>query len=176
MVKLILVVFGIAVVGLLLYAASRPGNFHIQRSTHIAASAEKIYPYLSDFHKGQLWSPYEKKDPAMQRSFSGAENGRGSIYEFAGNREVGKGRLEIVETQEPTRVVLTLDMREPMQGHNVVTYSIRPDGAGSEVSWAMDGDCNFFGKLMGVFFNMDKMIGGDFATGLANLKTLVEKG
>jgi hypothetical protein len=166
---------GVAVAGLLLYAASRPGSFHIQRRAHIAANAETIYPYLSDFRKGQLWSPYEKKDPAMQRTFSGAESGKGSVYEFSGNREVGKGRLEIVETQEPTRVVLTLDMLEPIKGHNLVTYSIRPDAGGSEVSWTMDGECNFFSKLMGIFFNLDKMIGGDFSTGLINLKTLVEQ-
>jgi Polyketide cyclase / dehydrase and lipid transport len=176
MFKIIVIIVGISVVGLLLYAASRPDRFHIERSTHMAATSEAIYPYLSDFHKNQLWSPYEKKDPAMQRTFSGAESGKGSIYEFAGNREVGKGRLEIVETQAPTRVVLTLDMLEPIQGHNLVTYSIRPDGNGSEVSWAMDGDCGFVGKLMGIFFNMDKMIGKDFSTGLADLKALVEKG
>jgi hypothetical protein len=169
-------VFAITVGGLLLYAASRPDNFHIQRSAHMAAKAETIFAYLSDFHKAQLWSPYEKKDPAMQRTFSGAASGKGSVYEFAGNREVGKGRLEIVETQEPTRVVLTLEMLAPIKAHNLVTYSIRPDAEGSEVSWTMDGDCNFFSKLMGIFFNLDQMIGTDFSVGLANLKTLVEKG
>jgi hypothetical protein len=174
MIKVIILTIGIAVAAFLLYAATRPGAFHIERTTLINVAPAAIYPYMSDFHKGLLWVPYEKKDPDMKRVFSGPDSGRGSIYEFDGNREVGKGRLEIVEAVEPTRVVITLDMVEPMRARNRVEYTIRPVSGGSQVTWAMNGTCNYIGKLAGIFINVDKMVGKDFAAGLANLKTLLE--
>lgn len=174
MVKIILAFIGIAVAALLLYAATRPSTFRIERTVMIDAAPAAIYPYMSDFHKGRLWVPYETKDPHMKRTFSGPDHGKGSVYLFEGNKNVGKGRLEIVEAMEPTRVVLTLDMFEPMQCHNQVEYTIRPMDNGSRVSWAINGTCSFMGKLMGIFINVDKMMGDDFATGLASLKALVE--
>lgn len=175
MIKVIISAIVIAGIAVVLYAAARPDNFRIERSVRIKASAERIYPFMSDFHKGDLWVPYEKKDPGMKRKFSGPANGKGAIYEFDGNKQVGKGRLEIVEAVPPTKVVLTLDMIKPMQGHNIVQYTIRPDGDGSDVTWAMQGACSFVGKFMGMFFKVDKMVGRDFETGLANLKALVEQ-
>lgn len=174
MIKIIFITTGMAVAALMLYATTRPNAFHVERTVRIEAAPAAIYPYMSDFHKGQLWVPYEQRDPDMKRTFSGAESGKGSIYEFAGNNKVGQGRMEIVESDAPTHVVLALDMTEPLQAHNRVDYTIAPVGNGSQVTWAMSGTCNYLGKLMGIFFNVDKMIGNDFATGLANLKTLVE--
>lgn len=174
MVKILFTTIGIAVGAILLYAATRPDSFHIERTVLIDAAPDAIYPYMSDFHKGRLWVPYETRDPNMKRTFSGPDNGKGAIYEFEGNENVGKGRLEIVEAMAPSRVVLTLDMIEPMEGHNRVEYKIEPVGNGSRVSWSMRGACNYMGKLGGIFINTDKMIGNDFAAGLASLKSLVE--
>lgn len=175
MFKTIIITSGMAVAALLFYAATRPGTFHIGRTVMIDAEPSAIYPYMSDFHQGRLWVPYEHKDPEMKRTFSGARSGNGSIYEFDGNRDVGKGRLEIVEAVEPTKVVMTLDMEEPMKGHNLVEYTIQPTAGGSEVTWAMSGRCDYMGKLAGIFINVDKMLGKDFTDGLNNLKRLVEK-
>jgi uncharacterized protein YndB with AHSA1/START domain len=174
MIKIIFIAIGMAVAAFMLYATTRPDSFHIERTVRINAAPAAIYPYMSDFHKGKLWVPYEQKDPGMKRTFSGAESGKGSIYEFAGNKNVGQGRLEIVEATAPTHVVLTLDMTEPMQAHNRVDYTIVPMDNGSQVTWAMSGTCGYLGKLVGIFMNVDKMVGKDFTTGLANLKTLVE--
>jgi len=176
MIKTILLSIGAVVVAFLIYASTRPGTSHIERTVRIHAAPEAIYPYMSDFRRGELWVPYEKKDPGMKRTFSGADKGKGSIYEFAGNREVGEGRLEIIEAVEPTRVVMTLDMVEPMKAHNIVEYTITPAGDGSDVAWAMSGTCNYVGKVVGIFINVDKMVGDDFEAGLASLKALVEKG
>jgi uncharacterized protein YndB with AHSA1/START domain len=169
------VLFAVVIAVILVVASTKPDTFQITRSVNINAAPETIYPYMSDFHKGDLWSPYEKKDPAMKRTFSGAEGGKGAVYEFDGNKEVGKGRLEIIEAVPPAKVVLTLDMIEPMQGHNIVEYTLEPKGDGTDVTWAIHGSNTYLGKVMCVFFNMDKMIGKDFEAGLANLKALVER-
>jgi uncharacterized protein YndB with AHSA1/START domain len=175
MIKYIAIVILILVCAVLLYAAAMPETFRIERTTSIKAAAEKIYPYMSDFRKGDLWSPYEKKDPTMKRTYSGAESGKGSIYEFDGNRNVGKGRLEIIDVVPPTKVVLTLDMIEPMRGHNIIEYTLQPNGDNTNVTWTMHGRNNYLGKLICTFISMDKMVGKDFEAGLANLKTLMEK-
>lgn len=175
MLKKTAIVIVLLVAALLVYAATGPDTFRVERTATIKAPPEKIYPYMSDFHKGDLWSPYEKKDPSMKRTFSGPASGKGAMYEFEGNKKtVGKGRLEIIEAVPPAKVVLTLDMIEPMQGHNVVEYLLEPKGDSTNVTWAMQGKNTYLGKVICLFINMDKMLGKDFEAGLANLKTLVE--
>ncbi len=167
---------GILIAAVLVYAAFQPNTFLISRSVIMNAAPEKIYPYMSDFHKGELWTPYEKRDPSMKRTFSGSENGKGAVYEFAGDKKkVGSGRLEIIDAIPPTKVVLTLDLIEPMKGHNIVEYSIEPQSRGTKVTWSMRGTNNYLSKLICTFINVDKMVGGDFEAGLANLNALVEK-
>lgn len=175
MLKTIAIAVGVVIAAVLLYAATRPDDFLIERSVSIKATPGEIYPFMSDFHKGDLWSPYEKKDPAMKRTFSGAASGKGAVYEFDGNKNVGKGRLEIVEAVPPGKVVLTLDMIKPVQGHNVVVYTLDPRGDGTKVTWSMSGKNTYLSKIICTFINMDKMVGGDFEAGLANLKALTEK-
>jgi uncharacterized protein YndB with AHSA1/START domain len=165
----------ILVAALLVYAATRPNTFSVERAGTIKATPETIFPYLSDFRKGEAWSPYEKKDPAMKRTHSGAASGKGSVYEFAGNKEVGTGRLEIIDAVPPTRVVISLEMIKPFEGHNIIEYTLEPQGDSTKFTWAIHGPLPYLGKLMGIFFNMDKMMGKDFEAGISNLKAVVEK-
>lgn len=169
----------LAIAGVLGYAAMQPDDFRIARSTTIKAPPEEIYPLMSDFHRGAEWSPYEKKDPNMKRRFSGAASGKGAVYEFEGNSDVGAGRLEITDATPPSKVVLRLDMVKPFEGSNIIEYSILPKGdaseAASEVTWAMHGQQPLLAKAICLFFNMDKMVGADFEAGLASLKTIAEK-
>lgn len=174
MVKRIALVVVVLVAALLIYAATLPDAFHVQRSISIKAPPEKIFAILSDFHLSESWSPYEKKDPAMKRTFSGTAKGKGAVYEFAGNQEVGKGRLLITDTIPPSKVTIALDMVEPFEAHNVIEYSLQPKGDATDVTWALDGHCPYIGKVMGIFINKDRMIGKDFETGLANLKAVAE--
>jgi uncharacterized protein YndB with AHSA1/START domain len=167
-------VAAVAIAGILIYAAMQPDNFTIARATSIKAPPEKIYPLMSDFRRGIEWSPFEKKDPAMKRSFSGAPTGKGSVYEFEGNSETGAGRLEIVDTTPPSKVVLRLDMKRPFAATNTVEYSILPKGDATEVTWSMYGAQPFLAKVMCLFFSMDKMVGREFEAGLTSLKTLAE--
>ena len=174
MLKTISIVIVALIAALLAYAALRPDNFEVRRSTMVQAPPEKIAPLISDFRQWAGWSPYEKLDPAMKRSFSGAASGRGAVYAWEGDSKAGAGRMEIVEAT-PAKVAIQLDFIKPFEAHNVAEFTLVPQGAATQVSWSMRGPSPYIAKLMGIFFNMDKMIGQDFEAGLANLKTVAEK-
>src|SRR5262249_8521746 len=129
---------------------------------------------ITDLKGWSAWSPYEKKDPAMKRTLSGAAAGKGAIYEWDGNKDVGKGRMEITDATPSSKVLIKLDFIAPIEGHNTAEFDLQGKGDTTDVTWAIYGPSPFFHKVMSVFFNMDKMIGGDFETGLANLKAAVE--
>jgi carbon monoxide dehydrogenase subunit G len=175
MFKKITLVVVVLVVALLAYAATRPDTLHVQRAATVKAPPEAIFPLISDFHRWTAWSPYEKRDPAMKRTYSGAAQGKGAVYEWEGNSEVGQGRMEITDTSDPSRVTIKLDFIKPFEGHNVARFALVPQGGTTNVTWSIDGPSPYLGKLIGVFMNMDTMIGKDFETGLANLKTIAEK-
>jgi len=163
---------GIAVV--LVYAATRPDTFRVERTTSIHAPAAKIQPLIADLRAFNTWNPYERKDPALKGSYRGAPSGPGAAYDFEGNKDVGKGSIEIVETS-PTRVAMKLDMLAPFEAHNLVEFTLVPRGDATEVTWAMRGASPFVARLIGVFVDMDRMIGRDFEAGLANLKAAAER-
>lgn len=172
---IIAVVVLVAVAGVLAYAATKPDDFRVQRSASIKAPPDKIYGLIVDLHGWAAWSPYEKKDPAMKRTFSGAASGKGAVYEWDGDKNVGAGRMEIVEASAPSKVGIKLDFLKPFEGHNTAEFTMLPSGDSTTVTWAMYGPSPYVAKVMGTFFNMDRMIGDDFAAGLANLKTIAEK-
>ena len=165
----------VIVAGILIYAATRPDTFRVQRSASIKAPPDKIFPLINDLHAWSAWSPYEKKDPAMKRTFSGAPNGKGAVYEWDGDKNVGKGRMEITDSASPSKVIIKLDFIKPFEGHNTAEFTMEPKGDNTVVTWAMYGPSAFMMKVMGIFMNMDNMIGNDFAVGLANLKAVAEK-
>ena len=173
MLKKVAVGLVVAIVALLAYAATRPDTLRVERTVRIQAPPERIHPLISDFHKWASWSPYEKLDPAMKRTHSGAASGKGAVYEWDGNNQVGQGRMEILETA-PSRITIQLDFIRPFEGHNIAEFALEPGGGSTNVAWVMHGPTGYLGKLMGVFVNMDTMIGRDFETGLANLKSLAE--
>ncbi len=180
----------IAVVGVAIHAASKPGTFRIARAATIEAPPEKIFPLIDDLRAHTSWSPFEK-DPAMKRQHSGAPRGAGAVYDWDGNRKVGAGRITIVESTPPSRIVMKLDMFRPFEAHNIVEFTVEPvedrTAAGgrpqadarsreiSRVTWAMRGPQPFMAKLMGIFVNCDRMVGGEFEQGLAKLKLLAER-
>lgn len=165
----------VAVAAILIYAATRPDSFRVQRSATMNAPAEKIFPYLEGLKRWAEWSPYEGRDPQMKRAYSGADSGKGAVYEWDGNDNVGKGRMEIVDSKPPNKVVIKLDFLKPFEGHNTAELTVEPKGGQTIVTWAMYGPSTFMTKLIGTFMDMDDMIGRDFAAGLAKLKTIVEK-
>ena len=175
MLKTILIVVVVLILGVLGYAATRPAVLRVERSALIKAPPEKIFAIVSDFHRWPEWSPYEVRDPAMKRMLSGTASGVGAVYAWDGNKDVGAGRMEILDAPAPQKITIKLDFMRPFEGHNTAEYTFKPQGDATEVTWAMTGPSPFAQKLFGVFVDMDNMIGRDFATGLANLKALAEK-
>ena len=141
----------------------------------INAPPERIFPLVNDFQRWGAWSPFEKKDPGMKRAVSGVPSGKGAVYEWDGNKEIGQGRMEIVESVPPSRVTLTLDFTRPFEAHNIVDFTLETRGNSTQVTWAIHGPSPFISKVMGIVLNMDKMIGKDFEAGLAALKTVSEQ-
>jgi uncharacterized protein YndB with AHSA1/START domain len=178
-IAIIAAVLAIAIAVVLILAATKPDTFRVQRATTVKAPPEKIFPLINDFHQWGTWSPYENKDPAMKRSYSGAASGKGAVYAWDGNKSVGSGRMEILDTSAPSKIVIKLDFFTPFEGHNTAEFTMLPQGdatnATTNVTWLMHGPSPFMGKIMHVFINMDRMVGKDFEIGLANLKKLTER-
>jgi Polyketide cyclase / dehydrase and lipid transport len=174
-IAIVAVVLAIAIAVVLILAAAKPATFSVRRATSVKAPSEKIFPLINDFHQWGSWSPYENKDPAMKRSYSGAASGKGAVYGWEGNKNVGSGRMEILDTATPSKIVIKLDFFTPFEGHNTAEFTMLPQGDATEVTWLMHGPAPFMSKLMQVFMNMDNMIGKDFEVGLANLKRLTEQ-
>jgi len=175
MLKTISIIVVILIAAVLLFAATKPDTFRVQRATSIKAPPEKIFPYVNDFRSFGSWSPYEKKDPNMKRKYSGPESGKGAVYDFEGDGNVGSGRLEITDSSIPGKVAMKLDFVKPFETHNLIEFTMVAKGDSTEVTWAMNGPVPYVAKIMHVFFNMDRMIGNDFEAGLANLKAIAEK-
>ncbi len=173
--KTVIIVVVVLLAAVLVAAAMRPDDFSVQRSVSIKAPPDKIYPMLVDFRQWPAWSPWEKLDPDMKRTLSGPASGPGASYAWQGSGKVGAGRMEIKEAAVPTKVAIQLDFIKPFEGHNVTDFTLVPRGAQTEVTWLMHGPAPFVSKLMGLFVDMDKMIGKDFEAGLANLKAATEK-
>jgi hypothetical protein len=171
---IVVIALAIAVAIVLFLAAAKPDTFSVRRATTVKATAEKIFPLINDFHQWGIWSPYEGRDPAMKRSYNGSPNGVGAIYGWDGNKNIGSGRMEILEASAPAKIVIKLDFFKPFEAHNTAEFTMLPQGDATNVTWVMHGPASLMSKLMQVFMNLDRMVGKDFETGLANLKRLTE--
>jgi hypothetical protein len=166
----------LAIVAIILVMTTmQPDSFAVTRSVTISAAPEKIVPLVADFHNWSRWSPWEKLDPDMQRTFGGAQSGKGAVYNWQGNSDVGSGRMEITDLAALNKVVIKLDFMQPFESHNVTEFTLRPQGPATTVAWNMRGPMPFVSKLMSVFMSMDKIIGKDFEKGLSQLKAEAEK-
>ena len=164
----------VLIAALLIFAATRPDTFRVERTASINAPAATIFPLINDFRNWDSWSPWEKLDPNMTRTFSGSPRGEGAVYAWDGNSDAGAGRMEIVESIPPSKVTIQLDFTAPFESSNVTEFTLTPSGDSTTVTWAMHGNNEFIGKLMGIFMNMDSLIGGDFEKGLAAMATAAE--
>lgn len=173
------VVLAIVIAVVLVLASTKPGTFRVQRDALMKAPPERIFPLISSFHQWRDWSPWENRDPDLKRSYDGAGSGKGAVYAWEGNKKVGSGRMEILETSLPSKIVIKLDFFKPFEGHNIAEFTMLPQNGGAapttSVSWVMHGPAPFMHRVMQVFMNLDKMIGKDFEAGLASLKSLAEK-
>jgi uncharacterized protein YndB with AHSA1/START domain len=174
-IKIIGIVVVVLIAAVLGFAMTKPDSFSVQRTANIKAPPEKIFPLIIDLHSWGSWSPWEKLDPTMKRAYSGAESGKGAVYEWEGNAKIGTGRMEIVDATPPSKVAIKLDFLKPIEGHNIAEFTLEPQGDSTNVTWIMRGPAPFISKVIQVFVSMDSMVGKDFDAGLANLKTIAEK-
>lgn len=175
MLKIIGTIVVMAIVVVLGLAVTKPDTFSLQRATTIHAPPEKIFGYINDFHQWSAWSPWEKVDPNMQRTYSGAPNGVGAVYAWSGNSKAGAGRMEIKNVASPLNAQIALDFTKPFETNNVIEFMLEPKGDTTGVTWVMRGPLPFVSKVMTVFVSMDALVGKDFEAGLANLKAAAEK-
>ena len=160
---------------LLAFAATKPATFRVQRSIGIMAPPERIFQHINDLTKWGAWSPWEKMDPAMKKTAGGAPSGKGALYEWDGNNQVGTGRMEILESIPPSKILIQLDFLKPFEAQNRAEFTLAAQDGSTTVTWAMYGPQPYMAKVMGLLFNCEKMVGPQFETGLANLKMLAEK-
>lgn len=170
----ILIGLAVAIMAVLVYASTRPDEFAVERRLRIAASPERLWPLVGELRGFNRWNPYERKDPLIKSNYSGATAGIGSRYAWE-SATVGAGSLEVTSQQPGRAVQMKLDFVKPFEAHNQAEFVLQPtaDGA-TEVRWTMRGPANFMSKLMGVFMDMDKMVGRDFEDGLQNLRQIAE--
>jgi uncharacterized protein YndB with AHSA1/START domain len=171
---IIVIVIALAIAVILILAAMKPDTFSVVRTASIGAPSEKLLALISDFHQWRKWSPWEDRDPDLKRSYSGAERGKGAVYAWEGNKNVGSGRMEILDAAPP-RIVIKLDFLKPFEAHNQAEFTLTPQGGGTSVTWTMHGPAPFMFRVMHVVMNMDKMVGKDFEAGLANLRKAAQQ-
>ena len=174
MLKKILIALALIVIVFLIVVAMQPADFRITRSATIAAAPAAVFAQVNDFHKWEAWSPWAKLDPAMRTSYGGPAEGPGAIYTWSGNSQVGAGRMTITESHPPDVILIKLDFLKPIAATNTAEFAFKPESGQTGVTWTMTGTNNFVGKAVCLFMSMDKMVGGDFEKGLAQMKALLE--
>ena len=175
MIKIILIVVAMLIAGVLVFAATKPNGFQVQRSASIKAPPENVFPLINDFKQWGAWSPWEKKDRGMKRTFGAITAGKGATYSWDGNKDVGKSSMKITDAVPSSQIRLRLDFETPFEAHNSVTFRLEPRDGGTQVIWLMEDPVPYFAKIIHVFINMDRMIGADFEAGLANCKAWAEQ-
>ena len=175
MLKKILLALLVVLAGFLLLVVSRPDTFHIERSASLTAPPAVVFARLNDFHAWADWSPWEKLDPAMKKTFGGPESGPGASYAWAGNDKAGEGSMLIQTATSPSHIGIELKFLKPFAATYQAAFALAPEGTGTKVTWSMDGRNDFASKLFGLFMDMDKEVGGDFERGLATLNEVTAK-
>jgi uncharacterized protein YndB with AHSA1/START domain len=174
MLKTILITLVVIVVVFIVVASMQPSEFSVTRTATISAPPPAVFAQVNDLHKWEEWSPWAKRDPAAKKTYEGPSAGTGAIYRWAGNKEVGEGSLTITESRPNDLIRMKLEFLKPFQATNTVEFTFKPQGDQTLVTWTMMGKNNFIAKVLHLFMDMDKMVGGDFEKGLAQIKSLVE--
>jgi len=170
-----IIALAVIVIAVAAIAAMQPSEFRVARTATISAPAPAVFAQVNDLRKWQAWSPYDKLDPGMKKTYEGAPAGTGATYSWAGNSQAGEGRATITESRPDDLIRIKLDFVKPFAGSAVAEFAFKPEGDRTLVEWRFAGTNNFLCKAIGLFMNMDKMVGGDFEAGLAKLKSVAEK-
>ena len=170
----IVIALAVIIIGFVGVVATQPSEYRVARTVTIAAPASAVFPHVNDFHKWNAWNPWATIDPAMKQAYEGAPRGSGAVYAWAGNREVGEGRMTMTESRPNELIRIDLQFLKPFAGTSTAEFTFKPDGERTAVTWSMAGHVNFVAKIVHLFMDMDTMIGGNFEKGLAQMKSVVE--
>jgi len=176
MLNIILFLIPLIIIVLLVLTSRQPSDFKVTRSGIVSAPASAIFPHVNNLQKWEAWSPWAKLDPNAKNSFEGPSEGVGAKMSWAGNNKVGVGSMTIMESRPDEFVQFKLEFQKPMQASNIAEFIFKPEGDQTAVTWTMSGTNNFMGKVMNLVMNCDKMVGGQFEKGLADLRAVVEAG
>lgn len=174
MLKIVLISLAVIIVVFIIIVALQPKEFRVARSAKISAPPSAVFAQVNDFHGWAAWNPWGKLDPTMKQVYEGAHAGVGAIYSWVGNKEVGEGRMMIIESRPSDLIRVKLEFLKPFAATNTAEFTFKPEGTQTAVTWSMFGDKNFMAKAVHLFISMDKMIGGQFEKGLADMKSIVE--
>jgi hypothetical protein len=172
--KIILLLVAVIIVAFLIIVALQPSDFRVSRSATIVAPPAAIFPHVNELKKWDAWSPWMKLDPNAKSTFEGPLAGKGAAMSWAGNNQVGEGKMTITESRPNELVQFHLEFYKPMTGTSDAEFTFKPEGNRTTVTWTMTGKNNFIGKAMCLVMNMDKMVGGQFEQGLASMKEIAE--
>jgi hypothetical protein len=170
----ILIVVVALVVILVVVAALRPDEFRVTRSAAISAPPATVFEQVNDLHKWEEWSPWAKLDPAAKSTYEGPPTGVGAAFAWSGNNKIGQGRMTITESKPEELVKFNLEFLRPFKATNTAEFTFKSQGGQTVITWTMLGKNNFMSKAMGLFMSCDKMVGGQFEQGLAELKSIAE--
>jgi hypothetical protein len=170
----IFMVIAIVVVVFAVIVALQPSEFRVARTANMSAPVPAVFAQVNDFHKWEAWNPWGKLDPAMKQTYQSGPAGTGAVYAWTGNKEVGEGRMTIIESRPYDLIRINLEFFRPFAATNLAEFTFRPEGDQTSVTWSMTGKNNFIAKAVHLFINMDKMVGGQFEQGLAEMKSVVE--
>ena len=170
----ILIALVAVVAAFLAFVALQPSEYRIARSATIAAPAPDVFAQVNDFHRWEAWSPWAKLDPNANATFEGPSAGEGAVFAWAGNSEIGQGRMTLTQSRPAEFIMIRLDFVKPMAGTSTAEFTFKPEGDRTAVTWVMSGQNNFISRAICLFMNQDKMVGGHFEKGLENLKAVTE--
>lgn len=175
MLKRLFLFIALIIAAFCVVAATRPADFKISRSAVLPAPPATVFAQVNDLQRWNDWSPWAKLDPNVKNTFEGPQAGVGATLSWAGNSEVGEGKMTITESAPSERVVMALEFYKPMPGKSTTEFTFKPEGNGTAMTWTMSGKNNFVGKCVGLVMDCDKMVGGQFEKGLENLRAVVAK-
>lgn len=174
MLKKILIAIGVIIVVFVIVVAMRPADFRVARSATISAPPDVVFPQVNELKKWDAWSPWAKLDPNAKNTFEGPPTGEGAAMSWAGNKDVGEGKMTITESRPNELVHFHLEFFKPVAGNCEAEFAFKPEGNQTTVTWTMMGKNNFIAKAFSLFMDCDQMLGGQFEKGLADLKKLAE--
>ena len=172
--KYILIGLALVVIIFLVAVAMQPSEFRVTRTATVSAPSAKVFEQVNELRKWEAWSPWERKDPNMKKTYEGPPAGPGAIFRWAGDKNVGEGNLTITESRLPDFVRVKLQFLKPFPGTSDAEFTFKPEGERTLVTWSMVSGCNLVAKAFHLFVDMDKMLGTDFEKGLAGIKTVLE--